>query len=338
MTTFARRAASAAVSLGPGLALALCAVAVANLANRLAPQVSTFGIAVVLGVIVANLPNVPAALAPGTTFAAKRLLRIGIMLLGFRLVLTDVLAVGLTGLLVVAVVVATTFFGTQWLGRRMGLSPGFSLLIATGYSICGLSAIAAVAPVSGAKREETALSVGLVTLFGTLAMFTLPLVGGLLGLDGGAFGAWVGASVHDVAQVIAAASMGGDDALEAAVLVKLTRVVLLAPLVAGISIVHRRSVAADETSPRLPLVPFFVVGFLAAVIVRTTGIVPAAGLSAIEGLVKLLLTAALFGLGAGVKIAKLRGVGGRGLVLGAVAWLAIAGVSYVAVQIAGGLS
>ena len=115
-----RRAASQAVLLGPGFALAAIAVVAANLLHRVVPFASTYGIAIVLGIVFANLPGTPAAVKPGLTFAAKRFLRIGIVLLGFRLVLSDVLAVGPTGLAVVSLVAVTTFFGTQWLGRKMG--------------------------------------------------------------------------------------------------------------------------------------------------------------------------------------------------------------------------
>ena len=205
----------------------------------------------------------------------------------------------------------------------------------TGYSICGVSAIAAVAPVSGAKPEEIGLAVGVVTLFGTLAMGTLPLLGDLVGLDGSAFGVWVGASVHDVAQVVAAASAGGDEALESAVVVKLTRVVLLAPLVAYLSVTRRRSLPAGQKAAKLPLVPLFVIGFLATMVVRSLGLVPLAALPPIEFTVKLLFTTALFGLGAGISVAKLRSVSGGGILLGAIAWVLVAGMSYFAVRIAG---
>jgi len=334
-SSLSRRAAAQVVLLGPGLALAAVAVVVANLLHRVLPIASTYGIAIVLGIIFANVPGTPEAVTPGLKFASKKFLRIGIVLLGFRLVLSDVLAVGTVGLIVVSLVAVVTFFGTQWLGKKMGLSPELSLLMATGYSICGVSAIAAVAPVSGAKPEEIGLSVGVVTLFGTLAMMTLPVLGGLIGLEGGAFGVWVGASVHDVAQVVAAASTGGDQALESAIVVKLTRVVLLAPLVAYLSVARRRSSPAEPGSARPPMVPFFVVGFLATVVLRSVGVVPVEVLPAIEMLVKLLFTTALFALGTGVNIAKLRSVCGGGILLGATAWVLVAGMSYLAVRIAG---
>ena len=121
------------------------------------------------------------------------------------------------------------------------MSDDLSLLVATGFSICGVSAIAAANGVIDADEDEVAFSVALVTLCGTLAIVTLPPLHGALGLDDEQFGAWVGASVHDVAQVVATSSTAGSVALATAIVVKLTRVMLLAPLIAGIALRHRQT-------------------------------------------------------------------------------------------------
>jgi uncharacterized integral membrane protein (TIGR00698 family) len=265
----------------------------------------------------------------GVTFAAKRLLRVGVVLLGLRLSLGDVLALGPRGVLVVGCTVVATFFGTQWLGRRLGLSRDLSLLVATGYSICGASAIAAVEGATDADEEEVAAAIGLVTLFGSLAIVVLPILATPLGLTDEGFGAWVGASVHDVAQVVATASGAGASIVAIAVVVKLTRVVLLAPLVAGVNL-HRRREAHDDGG-RPPLMPLFVALFLVAVALRSTEWLPAEMISTGRELEGWTLTAALVGLGAGVRIDRLRRLGPRPLVLGAAAWLVVAGVSYLGV-------
>ena len=173
------------------------------------------------------------------------MLQLGVVLLGLDLVFPDILALGVRALAVVVAVVAITFFGTRWAGRRLGISDDLSLLVATGFSICGVSAIAAANGVIEADEDEVAFAVALVTLCGTLAIVTLPPLQGPLGLDDEQFGAWVGASVHDVAQVVATSSTAGGVALATAIVVKLTRVMLLAPLVAGIA-------AAAAGDPRLP--------------------------------------------------------------------------------------
>lgn len=320
------------VELLPGLALVGAALLVAyGLAAAWGP-VSPLILAVVLGAVLANTVGVPVRCRPGTAFAAKRLLRVGVVLLGFRLALGDVLRLGGPGLLVVVAVVTLTFFGTYWLGQRLGLSRGMSLLTATGFSICGASAVAAMRSVVDAEEEEVAFAVALVTLCGSLAIVVLPVLGGALGMSPEAFGQWVGASVHDVAQVVATASTEGSAALAAAVVVKLTRVVLLAPMVAGVGLVARRRSEGTEGA-RPPLLPIFIVGFLAASVARTSGTVPVWALSAIKEVETLVLAAALFGLGAGVDVVRLRKVGGRALALGLLSWLLVALTSYAGVML-----
>lgn len=274
------------------------------------------------------------ALRPGLAWAARTPLRLGVALLGFRLAIGDVATLGLPILAMVVATVAATFFGTQALGRRLGLSQGLSLLVATGYSICGASAIAAMEPSADADDEEVAMSIGLVTLAGTVAMFALPIMAGLLGLSSTQAGAWIGASVHDVAQVVAAASAAGPEALSVAVVVKLTRVMLLAPIVTGVTLRRtRRDHASMPAQPQRAL-PTFVVGFLAAMVLRSLGVVPAAVVDAATTTSSVLFAIALVGLGAGVRIDRLRRLGAQPLLLGLAAWVLIASVSLAGVLLA----
>ncbi|MEU1015761.1 putative sulfate exporter family transporter [Streptomyces sp. NPDC005900] len=330
-----------------GLALAATGVAVAWGTHRLVPGVPMLTAAVVLGIAAAHLPGAARHFVrghgkAGLTFAAKRLMRVGIVLLGLKLGLDDVLGLGWASVAMVLGVVAVTFLGTWWLGRRMGLRGDQPLLIATGYSICGASAIGAVSEASGSDERDTATSVALVTLCGTLAIAVLPLLQHPLGLTDAEFGRWVGASVHDVGQVVATAQTAGPGALGDAVLVKLMRVALLAPLVAAVALSVRarsrsRSDAAGGAAgvsvgaKRPPLVPLFVVGFLAMVALRTTGLLPGGVLDAAQLTQELLLAAALFGLGSAVDLPSLTRTGGRVAALGLAAWAVIAGISYVGV-------
>src|SRR4051794_1698679 len=249
----------------PGLALAGAGVAGSLGAHRAFPALPPLVLCVALGIAVANVAHVPASAAPGLRTAAGPVLKLGVVLLGLDLVFPDILALGVKALLVVIAVVAITFFGTRWAGRRLGISDDLSLLVATGFSICGVSAIAAANGVIDADEDEVAFSVALVTLCGTLAIVVLPPLQGPLGLDNEQFGAWVGASVHDVAQVVATSSTAGSVALATAIVVKLTRVMLLAPLVAGIALERgrdARSASAESGASRPPLVPPFIIAFV----------------------------------------------------------------------------
>ncbi len=351
----------------PGLGLAGLVVVLAFAAEKFVKSqtpivLSPLVAAVLMGALLTNLRVLPDIARPGLQYAARRLLRVGIVILGLQLSLTKLRDLGLKGLALVLVTTTVTFFGTQWLGKRLGLSPGLRLLVATGFSICGASAVAAMRPVSGADDDDTVYAIGLVTLCGSLAIAILPAIGHALGFGDLRFGTWVGASVHDVAQTVAtAASRSSDAAREAAIVVKLTRVVLLAPLVTGVSIWRRRQLAAAErnaveTAPAAssagdsptpgamsrpaavkgpPILPLFVAGFLAMVVLNSAVDLPVEVLRQAKNLERVLLAAALVGLGAGVDVRKLRAIGPRPLVLGLASWVLIATMTAIGVVVLG---
>lgn len=294
------------------------------------PGVPAVLVAVALGVALANTYGVPVAARPGLAFASGPLLKAGVVLLGFDLVIQELLGLGARGLAVVVAVVVATFFGTRWAGRLLGVSDGLALLVATGFSICGVSAIAAARGVSDADEEEVAYAIALVTLCGSLAIVLLPSLRGVLGLDDRSYGAWVGASVHDVAQVVATSSAVGGVAVTTAVVVKLARVLLLGPLVGWIAWSQGR----DAKVPAWRLVPPFVLLFVGAALVRSAGLVPAGLLGALDGAKTLLLAVALFAVGARVELRRLVAVGTRPLLLGFGSWVIVAAVAYLGVRLA----
>jgi uncharacterized integral membrane protein (TIGR00698 family) len=320
----------------PGLAAAGAATAIAYAVARAVPSLNPSTVAVALGVLVANARLHHPRLHAGTHVASHRLLRLAVVLLGLQLGLTQLLHLGAGGLAVVLVTVAITFTGTRLLGRALGVPPARALLIATGFSICGASAVAAMEEVAGGDETDTSVAVALVTLCGSLAILLLPPLRGPLGLDPSAFGSWVGASVHDVGQTVATANRV-PGALTSAVVVKLSRVILLAPLVAGVSLArHRKTGAAHEAASdgrRPPLLPLFVGGFLLSIAVASTGLLPAGLLDSAKTLQGVLLAAALFGLGTGIDLPLLRRTGSRALILGLLSWLLVAVVSYTGVRI-----
>ena len=317
--------------LAPGLAVVGAATAVAFAAARLVPAVSALTLAVVLGVLAG--PRLPAATADGLRWATKKFLRLGVVLLGLQLGLGQVLGLGGGTVLAVVATVLVAFFGTLLMGRALGVSPGLGLMVATGFSICGASAIAAMDSVTDNDKRDVATAVTLVTLYGSAAIGLVPLLGDLIGLRPEQLGAWAGVSVHEVAQVVAAASPAGATAVGIAVVVKLTRVVLLAPMVAGVSVVQRRRAATTGSRPQI--VPLFVIGFLATMVLRTTGIVPPAVLGVGGVLTTLLFAAALFGLGSQVRLGALLRTGRRGLVLGALSTVLVASVGLAALALTG---
>jgi uncharacterized integral membrane protein (TIGR00698 family) len=318
--------------LWPGLLAVAAATALAFGVQAVVPGLASTTVAVLIGAIGANLGLHRVALHPGTSFAARRLLRAGVVLLGLQLSITQLAHLGLGGLAVVVTTVTITFFGTQGLGRLLGVGRARSLLVATGFSICGASAVGAMKEVAGGDEEDAGVAIALVTLCGSLAILALPPLRGLLGLDVTSFGSWVGASVHDVGQTVATASRV-PGSLTAAVVVKLSRVVLLAPVVAGVAFARRSQLTTGGRRP--VMMPLFVVGFLAAIGLASTGWLAPSVLGAAKIGQQVLLTAALVGLGAGIHVGMLRRTGGRALALGLLSWVLVATVAYLGVRLVG---
>lgn len=318
----------------PGLVVAASAALVAWLVHLAVPAVPILTAAVALGIIVGQVPALQPALAgglaPGLQVAARRLLRIGIVLLGLKLSLVDIAGLGWITILTTVAVVVLTFVGTIGLGRALGLPGHQPVLVASGFSICGASAIGAMAATVRARDEEQAVPVALVTLCGTLAIAVLPALWHPLGLTATGFGHWVGAGVHDVGQVVATAQLAGPAALAVAVVVKLTRVLMLAPMVAITAAVERQR-AIEPEGPRPPIVPLFIAGFLAAVLLNTLVPLPEALLTGADVVQTALLATALFALGASIRVVELVHTGWRALVVGLTSWVLVAALAYGAV-------
>jgi uncharacterized integral membrane protein (TIGR00698 family) len=232
--------------------------------------------------------------------------------------------------------VLAAFAGTYLLAKAFRLPGEQPLLLAAGFSICGASAIAAVTAARGSRYRDAATPVALVTLCGTLAIAVLPAVGQLAHLPVQIFGFWVGASVHDVGQVVAAAQTAGPAALAIAIVVKLVRVATLAPMVAAVTLHGRRRAAGKaDNGARPPLVPLFLAGFLAMVLLRSTGWLPPPMLEALGLLQDILLAAALFALGASVRLRELAGSSRPAVATALSAWLLIAVLGLAAAFLAG---
>jgi uncharacterized integral membrane protein (TIGR00698 family) len=321
----------------PGLAVAAAAAALAWLVHLAIPAVPLLTLAVAAGIVVAQVPLAREALdgvlRPGLAVASRTLLRAGIVLLGLKLSLVDIAGLGWVGIATTVGVVVLAFAGTWALGRALGLPGREPLLVASGFAICGASAIGAMAAATRARDEEQAHPVALVTLCGTLAIAVLPALWHPLGLTATGFGHWVGAGVHDVGQVVATAQVAGSAALAVAVVVKLTRVLMLAPMVAIAAAIERRR-STDAAGPRPAIVPLFIAGFLAAVLVRTFVDVPEPVLAAADLVQTTLLAMALFALGTSVRVAALLHTGWRAAAVGLTSWVLVAALAYGAVLVA----
>lgn len=290
-------------------------------------RISALTLAIVLGMLLGNLAgrHLPVALNPGMVLAQKRLLRLGIILFGLRISFQDIAAVGLPGLVLDVIIVTGTLLLGSWAGRRLfGMDRHTALLTASGSAICGAAAVLAVERVIRPEPGKVAIAVATVVLFGTLDIFLYPALYPLLGLGPDAFGLFTGATVHEVAQVVAVGSAIGPETANTAVIVKLTRVMLLVPVLLLLS--HREA-RAGGAGARMAI-PWFALAFVGVSALNSLVTIPPAYKSLLLTLDTLLLATAMAALGVATQFARLRALGTRPLLLALLlfVWLVLAGL------------
>jgi len=315
----------------PGLALTAGIAGVA-FALRQLPGIGILSpliLAILLGMTFHNLVGTPRYAKAGVTFSLRRILRFAIILLGLQLTVTQVISVGGTGIGIIVATLVATFGFTVWLGRRLGVDGKLAQLIAAGTSICGASAVIASNTAIEGSDEDVAYAVACVTIFGSLSMFLYPLFPALLHLDAHRYGLWAGASIHEIAQVVAAAFQNGKDSGDFGTIAKLSRVTLLAPMVLALGWFASRKRgqtpvgAARKSAP----MPYFALGFIALILINSLDILPPAIRTGSVPVTTFLLSIALAAMGLETDIRKLKAKGLRPLLLGAGAWLFISGLS-----------
>lgn len=318
---------SAASRLVPGLALCLAVTGAAFAVQSL--EKFAFGrawlealvLAILIGTVVRSLWTPGSRWFPGITFSAKFLLEAAVVLLGVSVSARTIWAAGPWMLLGIAVVVIMAIGASFLIGRLLHLSPRMALLVACGNSICGNSAIAAVAPVIGADGDDVAASIGFTAVLGVLVVLGLPLLGIALHLDGLQYGALAGLTVYAVPQVLAAAAPMGASAVQMGTLVKLVRVLMLGPVCLLLSVVSPRlreeggeaapHVVAGERPALHHLVPWFIVGFLLLLAARSFRLVPHAWIAPAGSVATFLTVVSMAALGLGVDVRSVASAGGR---------------------------
>ncbi|NJL83808.1 MAG: YeiH family putative sulfate export transporter [Chloroflexaceae bacterium] len=323
-------------SLVPGLLLTTAIALVATALSRL-PSLSLLSpliLGIVLGIAVRNVLGPLPHCRPGIVFSLKRLLRLAIILLGLQLSFAQVLLVGPVGLAIAVVTLVSTFIFTCWLGRYLGINRQLAQLIAAGTSICGASAVVATGSVVESSDEDVTYAVSIVTIFGTISLFTYPVLAMVLKLTPEAFGIWCGVSIHEVAQVVAAAFQTGEMSGELATVAKLSRVLFLVPMLLGLGFLsaRKRRLAADRPGQPLPI-PWFVLGFIALIGVNSLDVIPLALKDHIIQGNRFLLTISLTAMGLETSLRKIWQIGHKPFYLGAASWLFIAVLSLILVKL-----
>ena len=321
--------------------------------------VSPVMLAILCGLVIGNLFRLPEWLKPGLTFVVKKLLRLGIILLGIRLSILDVFRLGAAGVPIVMICIAGALVVTTLLNRWLRLSRRLGTLIAVGTSICGVSAIIAMAPVIDAEDEEVAYAVAVITIFGVIATLTYPYLANVLFQgDGLKAGLFLGTSVHDTSQVTGAALVYCDvysrpETLNVATVAKLVRNVFMALVIPLMAFFHSKS--RDLNSRKRyrirKLLPLFIIGFVLLAVIRSIGDATAVsggrafGLweadvwKAIHGGCKSwavnLLVTALAGVGLSIKFKTMKGLGIKPFLIGLGAAFTVGLISYAAISLFG---
>lgn len=291
-------------------------------------------LATILGMLFRNIAEVPAWTKPGIAFGLRRLLRLGIVLLGLQLGASQIVQVGLSGVVIIAIVVASTFAFTKWLGARLAVDEKLAELIGAGTSICGASAIIATNTVTRGADEDVTYAMACITVLGSCAMFIYPLLAISLHLSPERFGLWAGSSIHEVAQVIGAAFQDGPEAGQAGTVAKLTRVLMLAPFVMTLGFIGSlRSRKGEALERNAPPVPWFLLGFLFFVILNSFIVIPASFMTVIVAITTILLSMALAAMGLETDFRKLQLKGFRPFCLAVASWLFIASVSLALLEV-----
>lgn len=323
----------------PGLLLSgLIAAAALILGNQ--PQIAALGLsgltlAIVIGMLLGNTlyPPLHSACDSGVLLAKQRLLRLGIILYGFRLTFQQIIGVGIGGIVIDALTLSSTFLLACWLGRRwLGLDRDTCWLIGAGSSICGAAAVLATEPVVKAQAAKVAIAIATVVLFGTLAIFIYPLLWPLAQhllpqLSAAQFGIYTGSTVHEVAQVVAAGHAISPEAENAAVIAKMLRVMMLAPFLLLLSAwIQRRSPQGQRQRGALPF-PWFALLFIAVALFNSFHLLPVGWIALINQLDTLLLAMAMAALGLTTHISAFKQAGVRPLLLGLMLfiWLLLGG-------------
>ncbi|REG85667.1 YeiH family protein [Marinomonas pollencensis] len=295
-------------------------------------QISSLVICILMGMVLGNLfqKRIPKSALPGIKFSQQKLLRLGIIFYGFFISFQQIVAVGLPGLVTDIIIIATTFVGGTFIGVKvLGLDREISMLTATGSSICGAAAILAAEPVVKAKPHQTAVAVATVVIFGTLAMFVYPAIYHVFNIDPKLMGIYTGATIHEVAQVVAAGNAMNSDIAVTSVIVKLTRVMMLAPFLILLSVyLTKKSTSVEGLNSKAKIsIPWFAVFFVVAAGINSCNIIPPHLVHWITQSSVFLLTMAMGALGIDTNISKIRGVGIKPIILAVIlfTWLIFGG-------------
>ncbi|THB80883.1 MAG: YeiH family putative sulfate export transporter [Desulfobacteraceae bacterium] len=324
-------------ALIPGLLLTISIAAIAIYTGAQLTYVTPLIVAMGIGILLRNAFILLPAYKDGINYSIRQVLRFAVALLGVRITIENITGLGWEGLIAALVPLVITLFVTMWMGRRLGCDPSQTFLIATGTSICGASAIMTAGAVTQAKEDNVVVAISSITVFGTILMLAYPMIfkSGVLGLAENQYGIWAGASIHEVAQVIAAAFGGGEVSGEIGTIVKLTRVSALVPFAFIVSFLYANNfiTSGGNYQPGQVKFPFFLLGFLGMVMLNSYDFFTPKAVKAIEYFDMFLLTMAMGAMGLETDFKQLLKIGYKPLVLSIFSTLTISLISLIIIYI-----
>lgn len=316
-------------SLGIAIAagFALCAMFLGNLF----PIIGSSVFALILGILLNELIDLPENARPGLNWSGKKLLQYSIIFMGFSLPIATVASTGVSSLKISLPTIAVAFLAAAIFGKVFHLKSHLRTLIGFGTAICGGSAIAAAAPIIEADEEEIALSMSTIFFFNILAVFIFPLLGHLWHMSDFQFGLWSGTAINDTSSVVAAAFSYSKAAGEMATIVKLSRALMIVPVCLGmIGLKWYRSQHQEGNKGMVKqIIPWFIIWFIVASILSSIGVVPKVVLPYLKDLSHLFMAMALVGIGSKVSWKQFRAAGAAPLLVGLIAWFFVAGSSLI---------
>lgn len=311
-------------TLWQGIALAAALAVVAMLLGRWLPTVGGPVFAILLGLAIRNSMGMLPVFQPGLAFASKKVLQWSIIALGFGLSITQVVQTGLESLWVTLITMAAAFIVAGLLGRMLRVPDRLLTLIGVGTAVCGGSAIAAVAPIIKPSDHETAFAISTIFLFNVVAVLVFPFFGHLMNMSDIGFGLWAGTAINDTSSVVAAAYSYSTEAGDYATVVKLTRATFIIPIcLFYVFLEVKRQKQEGRGFSIRRLIPWFIVWFVVASAVRSTGVLPDEVLVVLQFLAKFLMVLALAAIGLSSNMRAMVRTGWQPVALGLGVWMAV---------------
>lgn len=309
---------------GAGIFIVLLIAITAYYLGRLFPVIGGPVLGISLGILVTSLWKLPASSQKGIKFTSKYILQLAVVLLGFDMNAASVIRVGQQSVFVIALTLSAAFLTAFFVGKLLQINRKLAILIGVGTAICGGSAIAAASSAINANDQDISYSISTIFLFNVLAVFLFPLIGHLLKLSDTGFGMWAGTAINDTSSVVAAGFSFSNAAGNFATVVKLTRSLMIVPVTLALALLTSRDQDAQQNFSLSKVFPWFILGFLAAAILNSSGWIPASITTELALTGKFLIIMAMAAIGLNTSVQSFIKAGPRAVLLGAATWTAVA--------------